>query len=73
MLRLIAEVLPQAGIALIGRHPGSAEIFSRRLTPERPAGGEIRLNEICKRRQAAKVPRPRPLSVVDRLREGYGR
>ena len=73
MLRLIVDQLPQAGIVLIGRHPGSAEIFSRRLTLERAADGEVLLNEVYARRQAAKVPRPTPLSVIDRLREGYGR
>lgn len=73
MVNLIAEVLPQAGIVLIGRHPGSAEIFSRRLTLERAADGEVLLNEVYARRQAAKLPRPRPLSVIDRLREGYRR
>lgn len=73
MLRLIAERLPQAGIVLIGRHPGSAEIFSRRLTLERAADGEVLLNEVYARRQAAKMPRRRPLGVIDRMREGYGR
>lgn len=73
MLRLIAERLPQAGIVLIGRHPGSAEIFSRRLTLERAADGEVLLNEVYARRQAAKMPRRRPLSMIDRMREGYGR
>jgi len=46
MLRLIVEQLPQAGIVLIGRHPGSAEIFSRRLTLEKAADGEILLQEV---------------------------
>ena len=63
----------EAGIVLIGRHPGSADIFNRRLTLERAADGEVLLNEVYARRQAAKVPRPRPLSMIDRLREGYGR
>jgi putative ATP-binding cassette transporter len=72
MLRLIADLLPQTGIVLIGRHPGSADIFHRRLTLVRAADGEILLNEVHARRQAAKMPRPRPLSVIDRLREGYG-
>ncbi|MBR0670586.1 ABC transporter ATP-binding protein/permease [Neoroseomonas soli] len=73
MLHLIVDLLPLAGIVLIGRHPGSAGIFNRRLTLERAADGEILLNEVYARRQAAKLPRPRPLSVIDRLREGYGR
>jgi len=72
MLRLIVEQLPQAGIILIGRHPGDAAIFSRRLTLERAADGEVLLHEVYARRQAAKIPRPRPLRVIDRLREGYG-
>jgi len=73
MLHLVVEVLPEAGIVLIGRHPGSADILNRRLTLERTADGEVLLNEVYARRQAAKVPRPRPLSMIDRLREGYGR
>ncbi len=73
MLSLIVETLPQAGILLIGRHPGSAEIFSRRLTLEKAADGEILLQEVHARRQAASQPRPRPLSVIDRLRQGYAR
>jgi len=73
MMRLIMEALPEAGIVLIGRHPGSSDIFNRRLTLKRAADGEVLLTEIYARRQAARVPRPRPLSVIDRLREGYGR
>ena len=71
MLRLIVEQLPQAGIILIGRHPGSAEIFNRRLTLEKAADGEILLQEVHARRQAARQPRPRLLSFIDRLRQGY--
>jgi putative ATP-binding cassette transporter len=73
MLHLIVERLPQAGILMIGRHPGSADIFSRQLTLEKAADGEILLQEIHARRQAASQPRPRPLSVIDRLRQGYAR
>jgi hypothetical protein len=73
MLWLIVDLLPQAGIVLIGRHPGSADIFTRRLTLQRAADGEVLLDEVYARRQAAKLPRPRPVSVIDRLREGYGR
>jgi ABC-type uncharacterized transport system fused permease/ATPase subunit len=72
MLRLVADQLPQAGIVLIGRHPGSTDAFNRRLTLEREADGKILLNEVYARRQAAKLPRTRPLGVIDRLREGYG-
>jgi vitamin B12/bleomycin/antimicrobial peptide transport system ATP-binding/permease protein len=73
MLRLIMEQLPQAGIILIGRHPGSAEIFNRRLTLEKAADGEILLQEVHARRQAARQPRPRLPSFIDRLRQGYDR
>jgi putative ATP-binding cassette transporter len=73
MLRLVAGQLPQAGMVLIGRHPGSADIFTRRLTLERAADGEILLHEVHARRQAARLPRRRPIGVIDRLRAGYGR
>ena len=73
MLRLIMEQSPQAGIILIGRHPGSAEIFNRRLTLEKAADGEILLQEVHARRQAARQPRPRLPSFIDRLRQGYDR
>lgn len=73
MLNLVVEQIPQAGIVLIGRHPGATTIFSRRLTLRRAADGEVLLNEVYARRQAAKVPQPRPPSVIDRLREGYRR
>jgi len=72
LLGLLSERLPDTSIVLIGRHPGSTEPFHRRLTLQRAAGGEVLLHEVYARRQAAKVPRPRPLSVIDRLREGYG-
>jgi putative ATP-binding cassette transporter len=72
MLRLLAEALPQAGIIMIGRHPGSAEIFSRRLTLQRLTGGEVLLQEVHARRQMAREPRQRPLALVDWLRQGYG-
>ncbi|MBB3899226.1 ABC transporter ATP-binding protein/permease [Roseococcus suduntuyensis] len=73
MLRLIVEHLPEAAIVLIGQHPGSREVFTRQLTLERATDGEVVLHELHARRQAAKLPRPRPLGVIDRLREGYGR
>ncbi len=72
MLRLLVERLPGSGIVLIGRHPGSAENFSRRLTLTRAADGEVLLHEVYARRQAAMAPRAQPLAVVDLLREGYG-
>lgn len=73
MLGLLEERLPGSGIVLIGRHPGSAETFNRRLTLTRAADGEVLLQEVYARRQAAMAPRARPLPVVDLLREGYGR
>jgi putative ATP-binding cassette transporter len=73
MLGLLVERLPGSGIVLIGRHPGSATSFSRRLTLTRAADGEVLLHEVHARRQAAKAPRARPLPVVDLLRQGYGR
>ncbi len=71
MLRLIAEHLPGSAIIVIGRHPGSAESFNRRMTLERDADGTILLNEVYARRQAARAPRQRSLKVVDWLRQGF--
>ena len=71
LLRLIATRLPQAGVVVIGQHPGSTETFHRRLTLERSTGGEVLLHEIYARRQAARAARRRPLKVVDWLRRGY--
>lgn len=68
--RVEAE-LPQSGLLMIGRHPGSAERFARRLTLRRLPGGEVLLREIHARRQAAAQPRRRPLPLVDWLRRGY--
>jgi hypothetical protein len=64
------EALPQAGVLLIGRHHGSIAAFGRRLSLTRSEGGEILLNEVHAHREAAR--RPRPLSVVDWLRQGFG-
>jgi hypothetical protein len=47
------------------------EAFHRRLTLQRLTGGEVLLNEVYARRQAARLPRRRPLEVVDWLRQGY--
>ncbi|MEO3471418.1 ABC transporter ATP-binding protein/permease [Roseomonas sp. CAU 1739] len=72
MIRLIGRELPQAGLLLLGRHPGPAAHFTRQLTLRRQAGGEVLLREIHARRQAAaQRPRRRPLPVVDWLRRGY--
>ncbi len=70
MLHLLAEILPDAAIVLIGRHPGSAETFNRRLTLERAAGGEVLLTEIYARRQASGQP-GRRRGIVDWLRQGF--
>jgi len=72
MLRMIAERLPHAAIIVIGRHPGSAETFNRRMTLQRVAGGEVLLHEVYARREAARNKRRRPLRVVDWLRQGFG-
>jgi putative ATP-binding cassette transporter len=71
LLRLIATRLPQAALVVIGQHPGSAETFNRRLTLDRSKGGEVLLNKVYARRQAARAPRRKPLEVVDWLRQGY--
>ena len=70
MLRLISDQLPGSAIIVIGRHPGSADAFNRRMTLQRDADGTILLNEVYARRQAAQAPRRRPLVVVDWLRQG---
>jgi putative ATP-binding cassette transporter len=72
MLKLLADVLPQAGLVVIGHYPGSSGMFSRRLHLQRAAGGVVLLQEIQARRQAALRPQGRPLRVVDWLRQGYG-
>jgi putative ATP-binding cassette transporter len=71
LLRLIATRLPQAALIVIGQHPGSAETFNRRLTLDRSPEGEVLLNKVYARRQAAREPRRRPLQVLDWLRLGY--
>ncbi len=73
MLAVLAEHLPSAAVVLIGRHPGSAETFNRRMTLARVGDGEVLLHEIYARRQAMVKPRPRPLRVVDWLRQGFAR
>jgi putative ATP-binding cassette transporter len=71
LLGLVATRLPQAALLVIGQHPGSAETFHRRLTLDRSKGGDVLLNEVHARRQAARAPRYKPLKVVDWLRRGY--
>lgn len=71
MIDLLATELPDAAILVLGRHPGAAERFTRRLTLRRLPGGEVLLREIHARRQAATQPRRRPLPLVDWLRRGY--
>ena len=72
MIGLIEAELPEAGLFVLGRHPGSADRFARRLTLRRLPDGEVLLREIHARRQAAAQPRRRPLPLVDWLRGGYG-
>lgn len=72
LIGLIGQALPAAGLLVIGRHPGAAERFTRRLALRRLPGGEVLLREIHARRQAAAArPRRRPLPIVDWLRRGY--
>jgi putative ATP-binding cassette transporter len=72
MLRMLAEKLPQAAVILLGRHPGSAETFQRRMTLRKAAGGQVLLHEVYARRLKARVPLARSLRVIDWLRKGYG-
>jgi putative ATP-binding cassette transporter len=71
MIRLLSSELPEAGLLVLGRHPGPAERFTRRLTLRRLPGGDVLLREIHARREAARAPRRRPLPLVDWLRRGY--
>jgi ABC-type uncharacterized transport system fused permease/ATPase subunit len=71
MLLLVADQLPGSAIIVIGRHPGSAETFNRRMTLQRDPDGTVLLNEVYARRKAAQLPRPRPLVLVDWLRQGF--
>jgi ABC-type uncharacterized transport system fused permease/ATPase subunit len=71
MIDLLATELPDSALLVLGRHPGAAERFTRRLTLRRLPDGEVLLREIHARRQAATQPRRRPLPLVDWLRRGY--
>jgi putative ATP-binding cassette transporter len=72
MITLLSTALPDAGIVMIGRHPGTPGVFSRHMMLERQDGKDVLLSEIHERRQAARQKRPRPLRVLDWLRQGYG-
>ena len=72
LLQLLVETLPDAGVFMLGSHPGSAETFTRRLTLERAADGEVLLHEVHARRAAAQNPRLRRTGVLDWLRQGFG-
>ena len=71
MLRMIRERLPEAGVIVIGRHPGSPEAFSRHMTLDRAPDGVVLLNEVYARRQAAKQPQHHLVTLVDWLRQGF--
>ncbi len=73
MLGMLAEALPDTAIVMIGRHPGSAETFNRRMTLQRAVGGEVLLTEIYARRRAAGQAARQRLRVVDWLRKGFPR
>ncbi|WP_137127876.1 ABC transporter ATP-binding protein/permease [Roseomonas sp. HF4] len=72
MIALLDEVVPDAGVLLIGHHPGDVDAFDRRLTLQRAPGGLVLLQQVAARRRAASAPRRRPLPLVDWLRRGYG-
>jgi putative ATP-binding cassette transporter len=72
MISLLCATLPESGIVMIGRHPGTPAVFTRHMTLERLAGQDVLLQEIYERRQAAGQTRPRPLRILDWLRQGYG-
>jgi putative ATP-binding cassette transporter len=71
VIDLLTAELPEAALLVMGRHPGSVERFTRRLTLRRLPDGEVLLREIHARRQAASQPKRRALSLVDFLRRGY--
>jgi len=72
MLALLDTVVPEAGVLLVGHHPGDVEAFDRRLTLQRAPVGVVLLQQVAARRRAASAPRRRPLPLVDWLRRGYG-
>ena len=72
MLRLLREAMPDSTIIVLGRHPGTPDLFERQLTLERAVSGQVLLHEVRAQREAARSARPRALPVVDWLRRGYG-
>jgi hypothetical protein len=54
-------------VVVIGRHPGSPDSFIRRLSLHRPPGGDMLLDEIFARRQAAQQMKPKGLDLLERL------
>lgn len=73
MLGVLIEHLPETSIVLIGRHPGSADMFNRRMTLDRAPDGEILLTEIYASRQAARMAPNRAPTLLDWLRLGFSR
>lgn len=71
MLRLLREMLPEAGVIVIGRHPGAAEPFSRHMTLDRAPDGVVLLNEVYARRNAARLPQHQLVTLVEWLRQGF--
>ena len=67
MLKLLVTGHPEATVVVIGRHPGAADMFSRRLSLNRLPGGEILLDEVYARREAARRIRARDRGVLERL------
>ncbi len=67
LLRLLLAAHPEAAVVMIGRHPGSAENFSRRLSLNRLPGGDVLLDEVYARRLAARRVRPQGGTMLDRL------
>ncbi len=71
MLRLIRDVLPGAGVIVIGRHPGSAETFTRHMTLDRAPDGEVLLNEVYARRHTARMSQHHLATLVEWLQQGF--
>jgi len=67
MLKLLVDGDPEVAVVVIGRHPGSPDSFIRRLSLHRPPGGDMLLDEIFARRQAAQQMKPKGLDLLERL------